>query len=215
MYQMKKGGSSKNSKQQAAIAMSMKAAGKKPKKMEMGGSMKDVPADKEKSLGKLPTAVRNKMGYKKTGGSLKKMKMGGSCGTSKSMKKYAEGGNINTSIVDRLKSEKMGSDMNSRKKLAESLGIKDYTGSSEQNVKLLKAFKSKYDPSEQAAKNPNVTVPAKPSIASRLRGDEYKKPATNTKEPAKDTKEPAKKYTSTVFKSRMKKGGMVGKSKKK
>ncbi len=34
---MKKGGSSKNSKQQAAIAMSMKAAGKKPK-MKMGGS---------------------------------------------------------------------------------------------------------------------------------------------------------------------------------
>ena len=36
MYQMKKGGS-KNPKQQAAIAMSMKAAGKKPKKMAMGG----------------------------------------------------------------------------------------------------------------------------------------------------------------------------------
>ena len=36
MYQMKKGGS-KSSKQQAAIAMSMKAAGKKPKKMAMGG----------------------------------------------------------------------------------------------------------------------------------------------------------------------------------
>ena len=36
MYSMKKGGS-KNPKQQAAIAMSMKAAGKKPKKMREGG----------------------------------------------------------------------------------------------------------------------------------------------------------------------------------
>jgi hypothetical protein len=156
--------------------------------------------------------MKKKIGTSK---SMKKMdykKMGGS--TSKSMKQYAKGGNIDTSIVDRLKSENMGSDMNSRKKLAESLGIKDYTGSSEQNVKLLKMYKSKYDPSEQAAKNPNVVTPAKPSLASRLRGDEYKKPATDTKQPAKNTKEPAKKYTSTVFKSRMKMGGSV-KGKKK
>ena len=34
--------------------------------------MKDVPADKMKSLGKLPTKVRNKMGYKKSGGYMKK-----------------------------------------------------------------------------------------------------------------------------------------------
>lgn len=85
MYQMKKGGSSKSPKQQAAIAISMKKAGKKPKKMEMGGSLKDVPADKV-GLSKLPTAVRNKMGYKKMGGT-SKMKMGGSCGTPKSLSK--------------------------------------------------------------------------------------------------------------------------------
>lgn len=96
MYQMKKGGSSKSSKQQAAIAISMKAAGKKPKKMAMGGSLKDVPSDNP-GLGKLPTKVRNKMGYKEYGGSTKmgkggsigkpKMKMGGSCGTPKSLRK--------------------------------------------------------------------------------------------------------------------------------
>jgi hypothetical protein len=45
-------------------------------KMKMGGSLKDVPSDKV-GLSKLPTAVRNKMGYKKMGGSTK-MKMGGS-----------------------------------------------------------------------------------------------------------------------------------------
>ena len=33
--------------------------------------MKDVPADKMKSLGKLPSDVRNKMGYKKKGGAVK------------------------------------------------------------------------------------------------------------------------------------------------
>jgi hypothetical protein len=38
------------------------------KKMSMGGAMKDVPASK-KGLAKLPTEVRNKMGYKKNGGS--------------------------------------------------------------------------------------------------------------------------------------------------
>lgn len=70
---MKKGGSSKSSKQQAAIAMAMKAAGKKPK-MAMGGSLKDVDASKNPGLAKLPTAVRNKMGYKKMGGSVKSKK---------------------------------------------------------------------------------------------------------------------------------------------
>lgn len=55
---MKKGGSASTSK--------------KPK-MAMGGSLKEVPADKV-GLSKLPTAVRNKMGYKKTGGSTPKKK---------------------------------------------------------------------------------------------------------------------------------------------
>ena len=78
---MKKGGSSKSSKQQAAIAMSMKAAGKKPK-MAKGGSLKPVDASKNPGLAKLPTEVRNKMGYAKNGGTTK-MKMGASCGYKK------------------------------------------------------------------------------------------------------------------------------------
>ena len=45
MYSMKKGGSAKSSKQQAAIAMSMKAAGKKPKK-ELGGTNEGKPVIK-------------------------------------------------------------------------------------------------------------------------------------------------------------------------
>ena len=34
--------------------------------------MKEVPANKKKSLGKLPTPVRNKMGYMEEGGEVKK-----------------------------------------------------------------------------------------------------------------------------------------------
>jgi hypothetical protein len=50
---------------------------KTTKKMSMGGSLKDVPTSK-KGLAKLPTEVRNKMGYKKNGGATDpKMKMGG------------------------------------------------------------------------------------------------------------------------------------------
>jgi hypothetical protein len=40
-------------------------------KMMSGGSLKPVPADKV-GLSKLPTAVRNKMGYQKKGGTVKK-----------------------------------------------------------------------------------------------------------------------------------------------
>lgn len=47
------------------------------KKMKSGGALKAVPSDKQKSLGKLPTEVRNKMGYQKTGGKTKKKMMGG------------------------------------------------------------------------------------------------------------------------------------------
>jgi hypothetical protein len=62
---LKKGGMAK----QAATAIAMKATGKKPKKMAEGGSLKEVPED-NKGLGKLPTEVRNKMGYLKEGGNV-------------------------------------------------------------------------------------------------------------------------------------------------
>jgi hypothetical protein len=59
----KKGGLAK----QAATAIAMKEAGKKPKKMAEGGELKEVPDDNP-GLSKLPTDVRNKMGYMKKGG---------------------------------------------------------------------------------------------------------------------------------------------------
>jgi len=63
--QFKKGGLA----QQAATAIAMKEAGKKPKKMAGGGELKEVPEDNP-GLGKLPTEVRNKMGYMKEGGNV-------------------------------------------------------------------------------------------------------------------------------------------------
>jgi len=40
--------------------------------MKRGGALKAVPPNKVKSLGQLPTAVRNKMGYQRKGGSVRK-----------------------------------------------------------------------------------------------------------------------------------------------
>jgi hypothetical protein len=46
--------------------------GMKKIKMNEGGMLKAVPEDKKKSLGKLPTPVREKMGFMKEGGSTNK-----------------------------------------------------------------------------------------------------------------------------------------------
>ena len=53
---------------QAATAIAMKEAGVKPKKMAEGGSLKEVDAGENPGLAKLPTDVRNKMGYMQDGG---------------------------------------------------------------------------------------------------------------------------------------------------
>ena len=55
-----------------------------------GGSPKAVP-EGNAGLAKLPTDVRNKMGYMKRGGSVKKMGMGGKC---RGMGAATRGGNF-------------------------------------------------------------------------------------------------------------------------
>ena len=50
----------------------LKAGGSVKKKMAMGGKMKPVDKKKNPGLSKLPTEVRNKMGFMKKGGSAKK-----------------------------------------------------------------------------------------------------------------------------------------------
>tara|TARA_R100001510_G_scaffold49192_1_gene47406 strand:+ start:51 stop:239 length:189 start_codon:yes stop_codon:yes gene_type:complete len=54
-------------------------------------SLKPVPEDKKKSLGKLPTDVRERMGFMKGGGKVKKMGMGGKC---RGMGAATRGGNF-------------------------------------------------------------------------------------------------------------------------
>jgi len=49
--------------------------------------MKKVPAKKKKSLGKLPTSVRNKMGYAKKGAKVVKAKKGAKITKKKMVKK--------------------------------------------------------------------------------------------------------------------------------
>lgn len=70
----------KNSKQQAAIAMAMKAAGKKPK-MAKGGSTSFGMLSVKKGIDNNPNptqADRIAGATMKKGGTVKKMKMGGS-----------------------------------------------------------------------------------------------------------------------------------------
>jgi hypothetical protein len=43
-------------------------------KMKMGGALKPVDKSKKPGLAKLPTAVRNKMGFQKNGGKMSKKK---------------------------------------------------------------------------------------------------------------------------------------------
>lgn len=52
----------------------MKVKTTKVKKMQSGGSLKSVDSSKNPGLAKLPTEVRNKMGYMKNGGKAKTKK---------------------------------------------------------------------------------------------------------------------------------------------
>jgi archaellum component FlaD/FlaE len=65
-----------------------KAGGSVKKKMAMGGKMKPVDKKKNPGLAKLPTEVRNKMGFMKKGGMAKKKMMGGGM----TIKKMKHGG---------------------------------------------------------------------------------------------------------------------------
>jgi len=71
-----------------APAMGMKKGGY-AKKCAEGGSLKAVDAEENPGLAKLPTNVRNKMGYAKTGGKVKKYADGGIVENIKSVGKKA------------------------------------------------------------------------------------------------------------------------------
>ena len=63
---------------------------KEMEKKKDGGSLKSVPSG-NKGLSKLPTEVRNNMGYMQSGGKVKKMGMGGKC---RGMGAATRGGNF-------------------------------------------------------------------------------------------------------------------------
>jgi len=68
---MKKGGTTKMKKMMGGMHMMPDGKMMKDSMMKKGGSLKPVSTDKV-GLSKLPTAVRNKMGYQKKGGTVKK-----------------------------------------------------------------------------------------------------------------------------------------------
>ena len=71
------------------------AYGMKMKKMAMGGkNLKPVDKQKNPGLAKLPTDVRNNMGYMMYGGKMKKAPGGMKMGTKNKMMNYAGGGKM-------------------------------------------------------------------------------------------------------------------------
>ena len=71
----KEGGKVMSSKNDITDPEKAIARGNRIAKRE-AGELKIIPQEKKKSLGKLPTKVRNKMGYKKSGGYMKRAKGG-------------------------------------------------------------------------------------------------------------------------------------------
>ena len=80
--------------------------------------MKTVDKKKNPGLAKLPTKVRNKMGYKKKGGKLKKMMGGGTMGRTmmKPNMMYKKGGRVAKKAGGRVK--KMGGGSMMKKPMA-------------------------------------------------------------------------------------------------
>ena len=76
-----------NPKQAIAIGLS---EAKLSKRMAVGGSLKEVDAEKNPGLSKLPEDVRNKMGYLKKGGMMKRMASKGEHPVQKHSKRGAE-----------------------------------------------------------------------------------------------------------------------------
>jgi hypothetical protein len=86
MRMRKAGTAPKTDKDAGKYMDNLSKKGKLGPKMKMGGSLKDVPAGNA-GLPKLPTPVRNKMGFKKNGGAMKKAMMGSSMMVDPMMKK--------------------------------------------------------------------------------------------------------------------------------
>jgi len=82
----------------------------KTKKFGSGGALKEVDSSDNPGLSKLPTEVRNKMGYMKKGGMAKKMAKGG-CATKKMNMggmAYKEGGKLDMAQDKKMAKKAVG-----------------------------------------------------------------------------------------------------------
>ena len=77
--------------------------------------------------------------------------------------------NVNTSIVDYLKSQGQDSSLSARKDIAKSLGISNYSGTYSQNIQMLNALKNA--PSVKAADSGNAKADAKADTKADTKAD--------------------------------------------
>ena len=147
---------------------------KKPSLMYAGGgSMKPVPKG-NKGLSKLPTKVRNKMGYAKEGGKLKMVEKGGKkvpFFAADGVGKMKEGGSTNQKKVDKvIKGLKKASKLHAGQ--AKSLGtlkmVRGGMASKEITSGKMATRKRKPAP-KKAAKKANPKQPQKKSVFGRIK----------------------------------------------
>lgn len=100
------------------------------------------------------------------------------------------------SIVDFLKQSGQGSDMASRKAIAQRMGIQDYKGTAEQNTQMLNALKKQ---AQDFAKTPQVATPAQVAqaqqAAPQLNVPEIKNQSVQAVQQMKAPEEPFKMQT--------------------
>ena len=184
---MKKGGS-KSAKQQAAIAISMKAAGKKPKKMQKGGSFPDLTGD-----GKVTRAdiLKGRGVFKK----------GGSIGSSKKPKMQV-GGTVKKSKVRPVPMPEVGT-----RKGTPSVRMPEFgtpKGTPPVPMREFPSFSSKRSKSpSDIGKAVGRALDAIPSVGNSSKG--FKKAVPREVEAARSTEKGIS----------YKRGGSIGKSKKK
>lgn len=77
--------------------------------------------------------------------------------------------NVNTSIVDYLKSQGQDSSLSARKDIAKSLGISNYSGTYSQNIQMLNALKNA--PSVKAADSGNAKADTKADTKADVKAD--------------------------------------------
>jgi hypothetical protein len=122
-------------------------------------NLKPVPADKQKSLGKLPTDVRNKMGYAKKGSMMKAKKGGG-----------ADMGKKDYKLGLKMQGDYKGKDIKGKAKEFVTTALKQTKGSVSGVLKKLAGSQV----SDKEAEEIKKLLPK--NVAKKAKGGEMKKP---------------------------------------